>query len=182
VQCQDNHISTCFNKDTRELFMLCILCLCCYHYPYLFICALCLLLSFIYFVHCSTLLFILLFNFVSSILLLLLFIVHCFKEKSSILTLDYVQEFWSCCPAYNIIYTSQQTSYFVNCSTLLFILLFNFVSSILLLLLFIVHCFKEKSSILTLDYVQVFRSRCSSIQHHLYESINIIQQTPPTLS
>jgi hypothetical protein len=43
------------------------------------------------------------------------------------------------------------------------------------LISFVVHCFKEKSSILILNCVQVFRSRCSSTPHYLYESINIIQ-------
>jgi hypothetical protein len=44
---------------------------------------------------------------------------------------------------------------------------------------FIVFCAKQNGSILILDYVQVFRS-CE--QHHLCKSINIIQQTAPTLS
>ncbi len=37
----------------------------------------------------------------------------------------------------------------------------------------------QRGAILILNCVQVFRSRTP---HHLYESINIIQQTPPTLS
>jgi hypothetical protein len=45
--------------------------------------------------------------------------------------------------------------------------------------LLFVRCSKDKSSILILNCVQVF---WSCIQHHLYESINIIQQTPLTLS
>ncbi len=28
VQCLDGHISTCFNEDTRDLFMLCIILIC----------------------------------------------------------------------------------------------------------------------------------------------------------
>jgi hypothetical protein len=28
VQCLDGHILTCFNKDTRDLFMLCIVLMC----------------------------------------------------------------------------------------------------------------------------------------------------------
>ncbi len=60
-----------------------------------------------------------------------------------------------------------------------FVVRFHFINSFVLP--FVVHCFKEKSSILILNCVQVFRS-CIPVQHHLYESINIIQQTPPTLS
>jgi hypothetical protein len=59
---------------------------------------------------------------------------------------------------------------------------FNSFFSILLLLSFVVLCFKEKGSILILNCVQVFQSRCSSTSHHLFDSINIIQQTPSTLS
>ncbi len=61
-----------------------------------------------------------------------------------------------------------------------------------LLLVFIPHrffvycCSKAKRTILILNHVQVFRSRCTRwrtpVHHHQYESINIIQQTPPTLS
>jgi hypothetical protein len=124
VQYRDGHIPTCFNKGTRELFMLCIVCFvpviihnCCSLFIYL-----CLL-----FIICRS---------------FILFVVRLFY---------------------------------------LFYCLISFLNDSLLLL-FVVHCFKEKSSILTLDYVQVFRPHCSSTQHHLYESINIILQTPPTLS
>jgi hypothetical protein len=75
VQCLDSHISTCFNKDTRYLFMFCIVLMCqLYHVD--------LLLLFVYF--CS------LFNFSIQLLfdfcfhlILLFFIVHCplFKRK-----------------------------------------------------------------------------------------------------
>ncbi len=91
-----------FIKDTRELFMLCILCFVPVIYllsllviylilliiHYLFICARCSLLSFIYFVHCLTFYSFCCSILFSSILLLSLFIVHCSKEKSLILILD----------------------------------------------------------------------------------------------
>ncbi len=57
--------------------------------------------------------------------------------------------------------------------------------------LFVLLLFKRKRTILTLNSVQVFRSRYTTdgpaihqvpVQHHHLESINIIQQTPPTLS
>ncbi len=46
------------------------------------------------------------------------------------------------------------------------------------------HCLEEKSAILILNFVQVFRSPSSTryCSTSSYESINIIQQTPPTLS
>jgi hypothetical protein len=44
VQYRGGHISTCFNKDTRDLFMLCILCLCQlfihYRYSLFYLCSL----------------------------------------------------------------------------------------------------------------------------------------------
>ncbi len=68
VQYRDGHISTYFNKDTRELFILGILCFVPVIFVivtrYLFICACYLLLAFIYFVRCLTLSFVLLFNFI----------------------------------------------------------------------------------------------------------------------
>jgi hypothetical protein len=120
VQYRDAHISTCFNKDTCDLFMLCILSSC---QLFIIICAHYSLLSFIHFVHCSTL------------------------------------------------------SLF--CCSILF-----FINSFVLP--FVVHYFEEKSAILILNCVQIFWSRCSRLSNLQTiintDSINIIQQTPPTLS
>ncbi len=83
MQYWDVHISTCFNKDTCELFILCIV-------PVnhllallvLFFCSRYSLLSFMYFVHCSILLFILLFNFI--LLWFFCFFVRCaFFEREN---------------------------------------------------------------------------------------------------
>ncbi len=123
MQYRNGHISTCFNKDTRELCILCIMCLCQSHS-------------------------------------LSLVVIYLF-----VLVIRY------CCSF--ILYIVR---FFIR-----FIIQYN-SSLILLLLSFVVHCFKEKSSILILNCLQVFRSRCSSTPNHLYKSINIIQQTPPTLS
>ncbi len=70
-----------FNKDTRDLFMYIVHVVLCasYHIHYLFIVACYLSLLLIYFVHCSILIYFL-FDFC--------FIVHCSKEKDSILILD----------------------------------------------------------------------------------------------
>ncbi len=105
VQYQCGHISTYFNKDTRELqYLYCACCALCqlsihnrsslflivYRYSlFIYLCSL-----FIIVVH----LFFPLFDFYSfcfrfcsfSILLLSLFVVHCSKEKSSVLILDSV--------------------------------------------------------------------------------------------
>ncbi len=101
VQCLDGHISTCFNKDTCDLFMLCIMLVCHLYRVDL------LLLSDFYssFVHP-------LFDFCFH-LILLLFIVHCslFKEKDSILILDCIQGIlillYHCTRSIIIIYASQ---------------------------------------------------------------------------
>jgi uncharacterized membrane protein len=66
---------------------------------------------------------------------------------------------------------------FVHCSTIYFIIVYFHFSSILCFICWL----KEKRTILILNL-------CSGISiplpanHHQYESINIIQQTPPTLS
>jgi hypothetical protein len=116
VQCQDCHISTCFNKDTRKLFMLCILCFVPVIYSYLFIYLLFVYCYLLFIYWCSLFIivvhlfcslfdfsFTLLFDFVrfrsSSIPLLSLFIVHCSKEKNSILILD-------CIPGISILNTT----------------------------------------------------------------------------
>ncbi len=83
MQCLDGHISTCFNKDTHYLFMLCIVLMCeLYHVVFIIVVQFILLL-FDFFIR-------LLFDFCfHSILLLLycsLFIVK--KKKDSILILD----------------------------------------------------------------------------------------------
>ncbi len=77
-----------FNKDTHELFMLCILCLVPVIICYLFICARYSLLSFTYFIHCSTF-----YPHCCSILFFFnsfVFIIHfaLLKRESSILILD----------------------------------------------------------------------------------------------
>jgi hypothetical protein len=76
------------------------------------------------------------------------------------------------------------------CSLFNYLFCFHFHQCLLVFLLFE----KRKRIILTLNRVQVFRSRSSTrkaeevpvdgylFHHHHLESINIIQQTPPTLS
>jgi hypothetical protein len=66
VQCLDGHISTCFNKDTRDLFMLCIMLVCQIHRVVFYYC--CSIFIQVLFVFC----FIRFFCF---------FIVHCSREK-----------------------------------------------------------------------------------------------------
>ncbi len=68
VQYRNSHISTCFNKDTRDLFMLCILCLCRLYirYRYSLIIYLCSLFVVVVHLFCSLFdsLFVLLFDFI----------------------------------------------------------------------------------------------------------------------
>jgi hypothetical protein len=94
VQCLDGHISTCFNKDTRDLFMLCIMLMCQYYCVDLLLFDLfCSLFDFS-FTFCSTfhLPFVrLLFSFNSFAFHCSLFVVQ--KKKDSILILDFIPGF-----------------------------------------------------------------------------------------
>ncbi len=66
VQCLGGHISTCFNKDTRDLFMLCIMLVCQLHRVVFYYC--CSIFIKVLFVFCF-------------IWFFCIFIVHCSKEK-----------------------------------------------------------------------------------------------------
>ncbi len=116
MQCRDGQISTFFNKDTRNLFMLCII----------FMCQLCCLLFIIvaqFYFCCSFILFVVQFSFIllfdcCSHLILLLFIYSLFivqKEKDSILILDCIPGIsillYHCTRTTVIIYANQYSSY-----------------------------------------------------------------------
>ncbi len=73
MQVLDSHISTFFNKDTRDLFMLCIMLMCQLHRVLFYNCCSIILLLFDF--HSLLFIFCLTFVFYS---ILLLFIVHCF--------------------------------------------------------------------------------------------------------
>ncbi len=86
MQCLDGHISTYLNKDTRDLFMLCIVPMCQLHH--------------VVFYYCCSFILLLFDNYTSFVLLLssldsfALFIVHCSLEKYSILILDCITVIW----------------------------------------------------------------------------------------
>ncbi len=89
MQCLYGHILTCFNKDTLDLFMLCIVLMCQLYRVVFYYCCSILLVLFIYFVRCSTFPFIVCSTFVSfDSFAFNLFIVHCLKRKYSVLILD----------------------------------------------------------------------------------------------
>jgi hypothetical protein len=91
VQSLDGYISTCFNKDTHDLFMLCIMLVCQLY-------CVDLLLFFNLFYCCLTFI-----QFCSSFVRLLFsfdsFASHCslFKEKIQFWSWIVFQVFWSCC-------------------------------------------------------------------------------------
>jgi hypothetical protein len=105
VQCLDGHISTYFNKDTCDLFMLCIVLMCQLHRVVFIIVVSLFCLLFDFPIH-------LLFDFCFiRFFCFSLFIVCCSKEKYSILTLDCIPGIsillYHCTRSTIIIYASQ---------------------------------------------------------------------------